>query len=137
MNKPKQTSYPTLTKMGVESPKQIDKYYITSIHSVDVLRIVYDRPENSFLPSSRSYKFPRVQEKSGLDGNTKAEGVKLKTHPMLRDALQELKTILEARSTKENITAEILSEIELLEEDIAIRSECLKVLVSRIPKVEC
>ena len=128
--------YPTLAKMGVESPKQVDKYYITSLNLIGVLRIVYDRPKDSFLPSSRTYKFPRVQDNAPAEGAGKGAATVLKTHPMLRAALKELQTVLEAKSTKENITAEILREIELLEEDIAIRSECLKVLVSKIPAAE-
>lgn len=136
MNKPKKNPYPTLAKMGVESPKQIDKYYVTSINAIDVLRIVYDRPEDSFLPSARSYKFPRVQKTPMVDGAVNPGAAVLSTHPMLRDAIDELQTILEAKSSKENIVAEILSEIELLEEDIAMRSECLKVLVGKIPAVE-
>ena len=125
----KKNPYPTLTQMGVESPKQIDKFYITSINQIDVLRVVYDRPEESFLPSTRTYKFPRVQDTSKSDGA-------MRSHPRLRAALAELKTVLDAKTTKESITAEILGEIELLEEDIAIRSECLKVLVSKIPAVD-
>ena len=137
MTKTKTNPYPTLSEMGVESPKQIDKYYITSINLVDVLRLVYDRPKNSFLPSSRTYKFSRVQDSTAAEGEGKKEAAVVKTHPMLRAALKELQTILEAKSTKENIVAEILGEIELLEEDIAIRGECLKVLVGKIPAVEC
>lgn len=125
----KKSPYPTLTQMGVESPKQIDKFYITSINQIDVLRVVYDRPEESFLPSTRTYKFPRVQDTSKSDGA-------MRSHPRLRAALAELKTVLDAKTTKESIAAEILGEIELLEEDIAIRSECLKVLVSKIPAVD-
>ena len=119
---------PTLREMGVASPMQIAKYYITSINAVDVLRIVYERPKDSILPSSRSYKFPRVQKNSGDS--------KLGMHPKLREAVKELDAVLEARSSKEGIVAEILNEIELLEEDIAIRSECLKLLVKKIPDVD-
>ena len=136
MNKSKTNPYPTLHKMGVESPKQIDNYYISSINFVDVLRIVYERPTDSYLPSSRTYKFPRVQISENAEGKTDKEAGVLKTHPMLRAALEELERIFEAKSSKENITAEILSEIALLEEDIAMRSECLKVLVSKIPAVD-
>lgn len=132
----KMQDYPTLRKMGIESPKQIDKYYVTSINYVDVLRIVYDRPEGSFLPSTRSYKFPRVPDKSAGDANQQKKTGVLRIHPMLRDAQQELDSILAAKASKENITAEILNEIELLEEDIAIRAECIKVLVSKIPAID-
>lgn len=128
----KKNPYPTLAEMGVESPKQIDKYYISSINLIDVLRIVYHRPEGSLLPSSRTYNFPRVQRGAGSEN----EPAVLSTHPVLRAARDELQKILEAKSSKESITAEILGEIKLLEEDIAIRSECLKALVSKIPTVD-
>jgi len=127
MSKPRNSNYPTLSDMGVSSPLQIDRYYITSINAIDHLRIVYDRPEDSMLTSSRSYRFPRVQK----DGDSK-----LSMHPRLKDALAELESIMESKATKENIVAEILNEIALLEEDIALRSECLKVLVKRIPAVD-
>ncbi len=136
MNKSKTNPYPTLSKMGVESPKQIDNYYISSINFVDVLRIVYERPKDSYLPSSRTYKFPRVPSSDESNGQKNKEAGVLKTHPMLRSALEELQKIFAARSSKESIAAEILSEIALLEEDIAMRSECLKVLVSKIPAVD-
>lgn len=136
MNTVKEPKYPTLAKMGVESPKQIDRYYITSINAIDVLRIVYERPDDSFLPSSRSYKFPRVQEETSAAGGAKPAGTKLRMHPMLRAAVEELKVAMKSVSTKEDIAAEILGEIELLEEDIAIRSECLKVLARKIPAVD-
>ena len=132
MTNKKTNPYPTLAEMGVESPKQIDKYYISSINLIDVLRIVYHRPEGSLLPSSRTYNFPRVQGGAGSEN----EPAVLSTHPVLRAARDELQKILEAKSRKESITAEILGEIKLLEEDIAIRSECLKALVSRIPLVD-
>lgn len=128
-------AYPVLTEMGVESPKQIDKYYITSINRIDVLRIVYARPDESILPSSRSYKFPRIQVEKTEDGESKP--VPPRMHPKLKDAIKELDIILEAKTSKQDIVAEILGEIELLEEDIALRSECLKVLVGKIPEVEC
>ena len=128
-------SYPTLLSMGVESPKQIDNYYLTSINRVDVLRIVYARPKDSFLPSSRIYKFPRVPDSAAKVAKDSDAPV-LKTHPTLADALDELRRIIQAKSSKETIAAQILDEIALLEEDIAMRSECLKVLVGKIPSAE-
>lgn len=132
----KTNPYPTLSKMGVESPKQIDNYYISGINFIDVLRIVYERPKGSFLPSSRTYKFPRVQSSEDAEGQNDKEAGVLKTHPMLRSAIDELQRIIEAKTSKESITAEILCEIAQLEEDIAMRSECLKILVSKIPVVD-
>ena len=119
--------------MGVESPLQIDRYYITSINFIDVLRIVYDRPKDSFLPSSRVYKFPRVTDKGAASSSDSVPT----THPTLLAAIDELKKVLAAKTSKASIASEILSELELLEEDIAIRSECLKVLANKIPSADC
>ena len=126
MNTPANNNYPTLSEMGVKSPHEVSKYYITSLNRVDVLRIVYDRPDGSFLTSSRSYKFPRVDKEGGTGGTA------TKTHPMLREAVRELDRLLETIASKESIAAEILSEIALLEEDIAMRSEHLKTLAAKI-----
>lgn len=136
MKKSESSQFPTLAEMGVESPKQIDNYYISSVNYVDVLRIVYDRPEDSCLPSSRTYRFPRVQDTVAEGQQSKGDGSTPRTHPRLRAALQELEKIFAAKSSKESIAAEILNELALLEEDIAMRSEYLKVLARKIPVVE-
>lgn len=136
MKKSESSQFPTLAEMGVESPKQIENYYISSVNYVDVPRIVYDRPEDSCLPSSRTYRFPRVQDTVAEGQQSKSDGSTPRTHPRLRAALQELEKIFAAKSSKESIAAEILNELALLEEDIAMRSEYLKVLARKIPVVE-
>lgn len=127
--------YPTLAEMGVETPEQIEHYYVTSINYVEVLRIIYDRPKTSFLTSSRVYKFPRVQDKAPAEGGDGNAQPILKMHPMLKAAKTELDKILATRAEKVSIASEILHEIELLEEDIALRGEYLKELVKKIPSV--
>ncbi|MDJ0941556.1 MAG: DUF3461 family protein [Woeseiaceae bacterium] len=127
--------YPTLTEMGVESHSQINKYYVTSINYVDILRIAYDRPEGSLLPDTRSYKFPRVAGKAKDEQSKETTAPRM--HPKLRDAIGELDKIISAHSSKETIAAEILAEIALLEEDIAFHNEAIKTLVRKIPDIEC
>ena len=136
MTSTKKKSYPTLAELGVESRKQIDRYYVTSINLVDVLRIVYDRPSGSFLPSTRTYKFPRVQDTVAVGGKDGHEAPVMRSHPKLRAVLAELDKLLETKTRTESIAASILEEIELLEEDIAMRTECLKALVSKIPAAD-
>ena len=60
----------------------------------------------------------------------------LRTHPKLVAALEELDELMKMKSRKENIAARILGEIALLEEDIAMRTECLRTLAGKIPTVE-
>lgn len=132
----KSRSYPTLHELGITKPMQIDDYYVTIINHVEVLRIVYDRPKDSFLTSSKTYKFPRIPVDAGTTAAGDATGTVLRTHPKLVAALEELDALMKLKSRKENIAARILSEIALLEEDIAMRTECLKILAGKIPTVE-
>ena len=132
----KSSPYPTLYELGVTKPMQIDNYYITNINQVDVLRIIYARPKDSFLTSSKTYKFPRVQADAGAEAAGDASGTVLRTHPKLVAALAELDKLMEAKTSKQTIAAKILDEIALLEEDIAMRTECLKTLAGKIPTVD-
>jgi hypothetical protein len=122
--------YPQLSAMGVTSTQDIDKYAVNSVGYTDVLRIVYMRPKGSFLPMSRTYRFPRVQrETEAPDGETQ---VVMETNPALRAALDELQDILKTKISTQDVATAILEELRLLEEDIAMRNECIRMLVGRI-----
>ena len=118
-------NYPHLSEMGVLNPQQIEKYSVNSFGFTDVLRIVYERPKGSVLPLSRTYKFPRVQK-------TVKDEVAMESNPALRAALEELQEMLDVKGKNQDVAAAILDELRLLEEDIALRSEYLKVLVGKI-----
>ena len=121
--------YAHLSKMGVIHPQQIDSYSVNSIGYTDVLRIVYERPKGSLLPMTRTYKFPRVQQTAKSGG--KDETV-MNSSPDFRAAIAELQDLLESKATTEDTSADILEELRLLEEDIALRSECIKRLLGRM-----
>jgi len=121
-------TYPHLSEMGVLNPQQIDKFSINSIEYTDVLRISYERPKGSILPHSKTYKFPRIQKSSGT-GEAK---VAMESHPTLRGALDELGDILQTKGDKKDVAGAILEELRLLEEDIALRNECIRRLVGKI-----
>ena len=123
-------NYPQLSAMGVTSTQDIDKYSVNSIGYTDVLRIVYTRPKGFLLPMSKTYRFPRVQRESqAADGSTQAV---MESNPALRAALDELQDILEAKNSTQDVASAILEELRLLEEDIAMRNECIRMLVGRI-----
>lgn len=123
--------YPHLSEMGVINPQQIESYSVNSIGYVDVLRIVYERPKGSLLPLSKTYKFPRVQQTAKDDVAGQAEVV-MSIDPALTAAIGELQDVLAAKGTKEDIAGAIIEELRLLEEDIALRSECIKMLLGKI-----
>ena len=111
--------------MGVVHPQQIDKYAVNSIGYTDVLRIVYERPKGSLLPLTRTYKFLRVQQGKG-------EGAVMNSNPAFRAATAELDALLAAKSNIKDAAADIVEELNLLQEDIALRSESIKRLLSKI-----
>ena len=121
--------------MGVSNPQEIRYFTVNSIDYNDVLRIVYERPKGSFMPVSRSYRFPRVQKslKSNGDGS-KAQTV-MESSPMMRDALAELEKLLSSRKEKQNIAADMLDELLQLEEEFTAHCEHLKALVDKIKTV--
>ena len=120
--------YPHLAEMGVENPQQIDNYSVNSIAYTDILRIVYERPKGSLLPASKTFKFPRVQQTVEDKGQPE---VTMKSNPAFRSAVSELQEILEAKRKDQDVAAAIVEELRLLEEDIALRSQCIKSLLGK------
>lgn len=118
--------------MGVLHPKQIDSYSVNSVGYTDVLRIVYERPKGSILPQTRTYKFPRVQKAVQNNKGKSGAAAVMESNPALRAAIEELKNLLEKKEKAQNIASEIIEELRLLEEDIALRSEYIRALVSKI-----
>lgn len=122
--------YPKLSEMGVMHPDQIDTFTINGMETYDVLHIVYKRQSGSILPITRTYKFPRVQKDyKTADGGTET---RLATDPVLREAHDELKQLCDMRKHKRTVTESILEELRLLEEDIALRSACIRKLAEKI-----
>ncbi len=125
-------SYPRLEEMGVNHPQQIEKFSIYSTDSVDVLHIIYQRKKGSLLPVSRKYKFPRIKKSVLVDSGTRQTEVVFESADAFREALHELEQIKTARSDSADLAALINEEIRLLEEDIALRTEYIRTLVSKI-----
>ena len=125
-------TYPRLTEMGVLNPRQINKFSVNSIGYTDALSIGYDRPKGSVLPVSKTFKFPRIQKSAKADsGATRGEDTMV-SDPAFREALDELQDILDTKGSNRDFAAEIIEEVRLLEEDIALRSEYLRVLADKI-----
>ena len=127
------SKYPRLAEMGVLHPGQIDSYTINSIGYIDYLRILYVRPKGSLLPVSRSYKFPRMQKSAVVNKDSGQTNVVMESDPKLREAVDELKDILDSRESVHSVKEAILQEIAALEEEIAVRNACLRELVQKIP----
>ena len=126
------SNYPHLTEMGILNPQEIEKFAIYSTDKLDVLRIIYQRKKGSLLPVSKNYKFPRVKKSHLVDSGTRDTAVIFESTDAFRSALHELEALKVDKSKGEDLAALILAEIQYLEEDIALRTEYIKSLVSKI-----
>ena len=124
--------YPQLMEMGINNPEQIEKYMVNGISTYDVLRIIYLRKKGSLLPSSRTYKFQRIQREIPATGSEGKSTTVMETDPGLRTAISELKVLLEEKTQKENVKNILREQVVLLEEDIALRSKYIKELTERL-----
>jgi hypothetical protein len=118
--------------MGVKHPKQIAYYSVSSLDHTDYLRIVYERPKGSLLPTSRIYEFPRVQKESDADGGDDAPEFVMVSCPEFREAVTELREILGARESKQDLAETMLKQVQQLEEEVSMHTEYLKYLVEKM-----
>ncbi len=126
------SNYPRLDEMGVKNPQQIEKFAVYTTDSFDVLRIIYQRQKGSLLPVSRKYRFPRLKKSVMVDSGTRQTDVVFESTDAFREALHELEQIKAERTAGTDLAALINEELRLLEEDIALRTEYIRALVSKI-----
>lgn len=124
--------YPQLAEMGIQNPLKIDRYQVNSIANYDVLRLVYERGSDSFLPATRTYKFPRVQKKATIGKEKKSVQSVLETHPELQKALAELEHIFATKECKECVAETVLEELRALEDEMTMRSAYIRDLVRQL-----
>ena len=124
--------YPQLSELGLKHPLQIDRYQVNSISNHDVLRIIYERDSHSFLPSTRTYKFPRVQTRAAIGKEEKSIQPILETHPQLKKVLAELEQLFATKECKECVAETVLEELQALEDEISMRNEYIRELVRQL-----
>ena len=127
------TKTPKLAEMGVLNPEQIIGY--TTVHvaeDMDVLKINYRRPKNSFLPKRRRYEFKRVSKPMPGSDLRGAEAIRYDISPILAQAMIELDLILaddkRMIATKQSLLAELGELNTELNERIAHLSEMINSL---------
>lgn len=127
------SQYSTLNSMGVQNPMQIIGYTLTQPRpDMDILRIRYERPKGSFLPVVRSYTFGRSQRTQVSDGAMNQSELIFEISPVLSKAILELDSIVQAKQDRSELKAQILGEIERLQEEWNAELNSLKQLVERL-----
>ncbi|MCF6314714.1 MAG: DUF3461 family protein [Marinosulfonomonas sp.] len=127
------TKTPNLVEMGVLNPEQIIGY--TTVHvteDMDVLKIDYRRPKNSFLPKRRRYEFKRVSKPMPGSELRGAEAIRYDISPILGRAIAELDSILadgkRMTATKQNLK----DELEELRSDLTGRIAHLSKMIDAL-----
>lgn len=127
------SQYSTLSSMGVQNPMQIIGYTLTQPRAdMDILRIRYERPKGSFLPVVRSYTFGRSQRTQVSDGAMNQTEMVFEISPVLSKAILELDLIVQSKQDRSELKAQILGEIERVQEEFTAELNALKQLVERL-----
>ncbi len=119
-----------LTEMGVSNPMQIARYTIYMAHNTDILRIVYGRKKGSFLPVSKTYKFPRIKKSVLVDGGSRQTDIVYESMPVFQNALIELDEIIENQNNQAQLNQILADEIVQLEAEFTSRIDYIKSLIA-------
>ena len=106
------TKTPSLTEMGVLNPEQIVGYVTVHVaEDMDVLKINYRRPKNSFLPKRRRYEFKRISKPMPGAELRGEQAIRYEISPILARAITELDAILtgnkQTKATKQSLQQEL------------------------------
>lgn len=122
-----QTDYPALEALGIKNPSQINHYTVYQIHQdTDALKIKYARPKGSFLPLTRSYKFPRQAKPQG--GNVTVYEVS----PQLALALNELDQIINKKQSVKEIQKHLEHELDRMQNEFQADIEGIRQLIKKL-----
>ncbi len=124
---------PSLTEMGIRNPEQIKGYSVVRIaDDMDVLKIDYQRPKNSFLPKRRRYEFRRVSKPMPGSELRGQEAIRYDISPILSRAIVELDALLadskRMSASKQDLKDELKELSADLKERIAHLSEMIDAL---------
>ena len=127
------TKTPNLTEMGVLNPEQIIGYVTVHVaDDMDVLKINYQRPKNSFLPKRRRYEFKRIGKPMPGNELKGAQAIRYEISPILARAITELDSILagdkQTAATKQSLQDELTALNTEITERIAHLSKVIDAL---------
>lgn len=127
------TQYPNLAQMGVQNPQEIIGYTLSHIApATDVLKIKYQRPKGSLLPVTRSYNIGRAVQTRMLDSGTATTEEIHEISPVLSKAIAELDSIVDAKSSKDELKKHILTELDRVEVEFVAEIKALRHLIAKL-----
>lgn len=112
------TATPSLAEMGVQNPEQIIGYTVVHVaEDMDVLKINYKRPKNSFLPMRRRYEFKRISKPMPGNELHGAQAIRYDISPILARAVGELDSLLAEGKRKVTTKKQLQDELAELTAD--------------------
>ncbi len=122
-------TYPTLTKMGINNPGEIERFSLNTINNIDIIRIVYKRKKGSLLPASKRFRFGRASRAVIADSGTRKTEVIHEISPFVQKAVQELEQIVGVKGTATEHAKLIKEEVRRLHEEVASRLAYIESLI--------
>jgi len=110
-----------LEQMGVKNPGEIERYSYETINNIDILHIIYKRKKGSLLPSTKRFRFHRIENVVLVEGDARATRIQYEASPEVRKALSELEQIVNSRKDRRSKIEIIEDELIHLAEDNAAR----------------
>ena len=126
------SKFPALDAMGIRNPEQIERFTTFMTDKTDILRVTYNRKKGSILPVSRKYRFPQLKKSTMVDSGTRKTEVIFESSAEFRNAVAELGHLMDAHESVEELRKLILSEVAILEEEVASHTSYIKSLINKI-----
>ena len=126
------TTYPTLTEMGINNPGEIERFSLSTIGNIDIIRVVYKRKKGSLLPASKRFRFGRAAKTVIADSGTRKTEVVHEISPFVQKAVRELEQIIDAKGSTVEHAKLIKEEVQRLHEEVASRLAYIESLVDQL-----
>ena len=126
------SKFPTLSEMGVNNPREIERYSLNTTNNIDVLRIFYKRKKGSFLPTSKRFEFGRAKRSIVADSGTAKTEMQHVISPFLQDAIKELDGIISAKKSEMEYAKLVKQELQQLHKDMASRLVYIESLIDEM-----
>jgi hypothetical protein len=119
--------YPNLTGLGIQDPKQIERYSLRQEAQKDVLKIYFKKQKGELFAKSVKFKYPRQRKNVLVDSDSHQYKEVTEINRNLTLVIDELNTITKPEKLVEvDVKEKILSNLRHLE----------KVVSSKIAEIE-
>ena len=118
--------FPTLSEMGIEEPREIERYTSRIEGDVDVLKIYFHRHQGEWMAKSKKFKFKRMHKNMRVNEGRVPYIATTESSPYFLRAVAELDTLVSADRTAKDKKERLLDEIEHLEKVVARKLEDMR-----------